>query len=73
VSLQGPAGVPGESTNWEFLEIVGGLQKGSISLHRSSVKRAPLWGSRRTGGGGLRGRTSLPSVMRGPFTGNSES
>jgi len=46
-----------------ILEIVGGLQKGSISVCGSSVRRAPFWRSGRIRRGGLRGWTSLPGVM----------
>jgi hypothetical protein len=39
--LWGPVGETGESVAWEFLEMVGGLRKGS------SVMGALLWGSGR--------------------------
>jgi hypothetical protein len=38
-----------------------------------AVRGASFWGSGRTWGGGLRGRTALPNIMWGLFTGNSES
>jgi hypothetical protein len=57
-----PVGEPGESIDWEFLEMVGGLRKRSISFCGSSSL-----GIRKEGSG-----DGHYSLVRGPFTRDSE-